>query len=183
MALPGGVPGRLQLGQDSSILNTHHGAPPWTHRARPASPEPAVKTSVGRFSSQHQLTAPALVPPDKSSSEVAGYHCWAEYYSTERGWIPVDISQAWKHEDKRDYFFGGHDDNRMQFTVGRDLMLNPPQTGPPLNYFVYPYVEVDGKEFSNVAIHFRFAIFPKAERLPGQPECGVVRRRRPTTMV
>ena len=96
------------------------------------------------------------LPADKSASEVAGYHCWAEYYSAERGWVPVDISEAWKHEDKRDYFFGAHDDNRLQFTVGRDLTLNPPQAGAPLNYFVYPYVEVDGKEFSNVANSFSF---------------------------
>jgi hypothetical protein len=101
------------------------------------------------------------LPPDKSSSEVAGYHCWAEYYSAARGWVPVDISEAWKHADKRDYFFGAHDDNRMQFTVGRDLTLNPPQAGPPLNYFVYPYVEVDGKEFSNVANSFSFRDIPE----------------------
>jgi Transglutaminase-like superfamily len=101
------------------------------------------------------------LPADKSSSEVAGYHCWAEYYSAERGWVPVDISEAWKHADKRGYFFGAHDDNRMQFTVGRDLTLNPPQAGPPLNYFVYPYVEVDGKEFSNVANSFSFHDIPE----------------------
>ena len=28
---------------------------------------------------------------------------------------------------------------------GRDLVLVPKQQGPPLNYFVYPYVEVDGQ--------------------------------------
>ena len=28
---------------------------------------------------------------------------------------------------------------------GRDLVLNPPQQGEPLNYFVFPYAEIDGK--------------------------------------
>jgi hypothetical protein len=107
------------------------------------------------------------LPADRSSSEVAGYHCWAEYYSAGRGWVPVDISEAWKHADKRDYFFGAHDDNRMQFTVGRDLTLNPPQAGPPLNYFVYPYVEVDGKEFSNVANSFSFRDTPESGKTAG----------------
>jgi len=68
----------------------------------------------------------------------------------------VDISEAWKHQDKKDYFFGAHDDNRIQFTTGRDLKLNPPQSGAPLNYFVYPYVEVAGKEYPNVSVDFSF---------------------------
>jgi hypothetical protein len=55
-----------------------------------------------------------------------------------------------------DYFFGAHDVNRMQFTQGRDLKLAPAQDGPPLNYFVYPYVEIGGKEYPNVSIAFSF---------------------------
>ncbi|MFZ0146144.1 MAG: transglutaminase-like domain-containing protein [Candidatus Sulfotelmatobacter sp.] len=97
------------------------------------------------------------LPPDKHSAEIAGYHCWSDFWIDGRGWIPVDISEAWKHPEKRNYFFGSHDVNRMQFSMGRDLRLNPPQQGKPLNYFVYPYVEVDGQEFSNVALAFSFA--------------------------
>jgi transglutaminase-like putative cysteine protease len=97
------------------------------------------------------------LPPDKHSSEIAGYHCWSDFYLDGKGWIPVDISEAWKHPEKRDYFFGAHDVNRMQFSMGRDLRLNPPQDGKPLNYFVYPYVEVDGREFPNVSLAFSFA--------------------------
>jgi transglutaminase-like putative cysteine protease len=97
------------------------------------------------------------LPPDKHSGEIAGYHCWSDFYIDSKGWIPVDISEAWKHSEKRDYFFGAHDVNRMQFSMGRDLRLNPPQDGKPLNYFVYPYVEVDGQEFPNVVLAFSFA--------------------------
>jgi transglutaminase-like putative cysteine protease len=97
------------------------------------------------------------LPPDKHSAEIAGYHCWSDFWIDGRGWIPVDISEAWKHQEKRDYFFGSHDVNRVQFSMGRDLRLNPPQQGKPLNYFVYPYVEVDGQEFPNVALAFSFA--------------------------
>jgi hypothetical protein len=97
------------------------------------------------------------LPPDKHSAEIAGYHCWSDFYIDGKGWIPVDISEAWKHQEKRDYFFGSHDVNRMQFSMGRDLRLSPPQAGKPLNYFVYPYVEVDGQEFPNVALAFSFA--------------------------
>jgi hypothetical protein len=96
------------------------------------------------------------LPADKTSSEIPGYHCWAEFYIDSIGWIPVDISEAWKHQEKRDYFFGAHDVNRFQFTQGRDLKLTPAQDGEPLNYFVYPYVEVAGKENPNVSIALSF---------------------------
>jgi transglutaminase-like putative cysteine protease len=97
------------------------------------------------------------IPADKHSGEIAGYHCWSDFYVDGKGWIPVDISEAWKHPEKRNYFFGSHDVNRVQFSMGRDLRLNPPQEDRPLNYFVYPYVEVDGKEYSNVSLAFAFA--------------------------
>ena len=96
------------------------------------------------------------LPPDKHSAEIAGYHCWSDFYVDGKGWIAVDISEAWKHPEKRDYFFGSHDVNRVQFSMGRDLRLNPPQDGKPLNYFVYPYVEVDGQEYPNVSLAFSF---------------------------
>lgn len=103
------------------------------------------------------------IPEEKHSGEIAGYHCWSDFYVEGKGWIPVDISEAWKHPDKRDYFFGSHDANRIQFSMGRDLRLNPPQDSQPLNYFVYPYVEVDGKEYANVSLAFTFADVPEVK--------------------
>ena len=41
-------------------------------------------------------------------------------------------------------------------SVGRDLTLAPRQDGAPLNYFVYPYVEVDGKPFAGVSQSFAY---------------------------
>ena len=96
------------------------------------------------------------LPGANHSGEITGYHCWAEFYLNGRGWIPVDISEAWKDPAKKDYFFGAHDANRIQFTMGRDLVLSPAQNGEPLNYFVYPYVEVGGKKYENVSNRFSF---------------------------
>jgi transglutaminase-like putative cysteine protease len=96
------------------------------------------------------------VPENKTVSDVAGYHCWAEFYTHELGWFPVDISEAWQ-QSKKEYFFGANDVNRVQFTVGRDLELNPKQHGTPLNYFIYPYTELNGEEYPNIAIKFSFA--------------------------
>jgi transglutaminase-like putative cysteine protease len=97
------------------------------------------------------------IPKDRHSGEVPGYHCWADFYLKGTGWVPVDISEAWQHPEKHDYFFGAHDVHRVQFTMGRDITLSPPQQGQPLNYFVFPYVEVNGKEFNNVATKNTFA--------------------------
>jgi transglutaminase-like putative cysteine protease len=96
------------------------------------------------------------LPANKTEGEIAGYHCWAEFHVAGRGWIPVDASEAWKNKAKLDYFFGRLDPNRVEFTVGRDLVLNPTQAGEPLNFFIYPYAELDGKPFAGLKREFRF---------------------------
>jgi hypothetical protein len=52
--------------------------------------------------------------------------------------LVVDISEAWKHPENRDYFFGSHDANRVQLSMGRDLRLNPALDGKPLNFWCIP---------------------------------------------
>lgn len=96
------------------------------------------------------------LPEKRGEGEIGGYHCWAEFYLTGYGWVPVDASEAWKQPEKRDYFFGGHDENRVQFTMGRDIILRPRQQGDPLNYFIYPYAEADGKPINTIERKFRF---------------------------
>jgi transglutaminase-like putative cysteine protease len=96
------------------------------------------------------------LPENKDKGDISGYHCWAEFYVHKIGWIPVDISEAWKAKEKQDYFFGSVDANRVQFSTGRDVTLSPKQDGPALNYFVYPYVEVDGKPYENLDKQFSF---------------------------
>jgi hypothetical protein len=44
-----------------------------------------------------------------------------------------------------EYYFGNLTADRVALSIGRDLTLVPKQDGPPLNFFVYPYAEVDGK--------------------------------------
>jgi len=96
------------------------------------------------------------LPAGAAEGVVPGYHCWSEFFVKGLGWVPVDISEAWKDPSKHDYFFGSLDANRVQFTVGRDLMLEPRQDGPPLNYLVYPYVEVDGRPYDGAEKKFSF---------------------------
>jgi transglutaminase-like putative cysteine protease len=96
------------------------------------------------------------LPENKDKGDIPGYHCWAEFYANRIGWAPVDISEAWQAKEKQDYFFGSVDANRVQFSTGRDVTLSPKQDGPALNYFVYPYVEVDSKPFEKLDKHFSF---------------------------
>lgn len=96
------------------------------------------------------------IPPDRGAGEIGGYHCWAEFWLDGYGWVPVDTSEARKHPEKREYFFGAHDENRVEFSEGRDLVLAPKQAGEPLNFFVYPYVEVDGEPWEEVEQTFTY---------------------------
>jgi len=96
------------------------------------------------------------LPEKRGEGEIPGYHCWAEFFLNGYGWVPVDASEAAKHPEKKEYFFGGHDENRVQLSTGRDIVLDPKEAGPPLNYFIYPYVEVDGASFKDLTKRFTF---------------------------
>lgn len=89
--------------------------------------------------------------------QVKGYHCWAEFYVKGKGWIPVDASDASKSSDPavRKYLFGNLDPNRVQVTMGRDLVLEP-RTAQPLNYFIYPHAEANGEEVGTAAVALEF---------------------------
>lgn len=92
----------------------------------------------------------AWIHADKEKGNV-GYHCWALSWGEKIGWFPVDISEGWKALNKNKkskfgaYYFGHLRVNRVGFTIGRDIELNPRQKAAPLNYFIFPYSEVDGK--------------------------------------
>ena len=83
------------------------------------------------------------LPPQRGEGTIGGYHCWALFHHDRHGWVPVDISEADKHPEMKEYYFGNLTENRVTFTTGRDINLVPRQAGEPLNFFVYPYVEVD----------------------------------------
>lgn len=98
------------------------------------------------------------------------YHCWIEFHAPSVGWIPLDVAvadifvqdfQANEHSRPRaaltvadgyegpdprmvDYYFGNLDERRVTWHWGRDLIMDPPQKGPPLLWNPKAYVEVDG---------------------------------------
>jgi len=86
----------------------------------------------------------ATIPADKNEGPIEGYHCWAEFFADGR-WVPVDISEAWKNPKLADYYFGHNPANRFELARGRDLIVEPAPATGPINFLVYPLLEMDGK--------------------------------------
>jgi hypothetical protein len=86
----------------------------------------------------------ALTKSGKFEGDCTGAHCWVRFYIGDGKWVPVDVSEANKRKDLRDYFFGTLSPNRFKVSTGRDLILSPPQKGEPLNTFPFTYAETEG---------------------------------------
>ena len=97
------------------------------------------------------------LPEKMRKGTIPGHHCWAHFFVDGRGWVPVDISEADKRPAMKDYYFGNLTENRVAFSVGRDLTLVPKQDGPPLNFFIYPYVEVNGQPYPAENVQRKFS--------------------------
>ena len=86
----------------------------------------------------------ASVPSERNDGGIDGYHCWAEFYA-EGKWWPIDISEANKYTALATYYFGHHPANRIEFSRGRDLIVEPGPAGGPINFLAYPLLEINGK--------------------------------------
>jgi transglutaminase-like putative cysteine protease len=87
----------------------------------------------------------ATIPADKNEGKIDGYHCWAEFLADGQ-WVPVDISEAWKNPKLADYYFGHNPANRIELTKGRDLVVDPEPESGPINFLVYPLLEMNGED-------------------------------------
>ena len=86
----------------------------------------------------------AAIPSERNEGGIDGYHCWAEFFA-EGKWVPVDVSEANKNSSLSDYYFGHHPANRLEFSKGRDLVVEPGPVSGPINFLAYPVMEVGDK--------------------------------------
>ncbi|MEX0677058.1 MAG: transglutaminase domain-containing protein [Pirellulales bacterium] len=85
------------------------------------------------------------IPPDKTEGGIKFCHCWARFWVAGVGWIPIDASRADKFPADRDYYFGTIGSTWVTLAHGRDVILEPPQQGEPINMFDEPIAEADGR--------------------------------------
>lgn len=90
--------------------------------------------------------------PETNGGEVFGYHCWAEFHDGSR-WIPVDISES---DLRGEQLFDRLDPNRIVFSTGRDITLAPSPSSGPVNFFIYPMLEINGKPSNGWSTRFTF---------------------------
>ncbi|HZW95848.1 MAG TPA: transglutaminase-like domain-containing protein [Candidatus Eremiobacteraceae bacterium] len=115
----------------------------------------------------------SLLKPTLNGVPIDGsYHCWIYFFAPNYGWLPLDVSLAniygkefpvtdknkklvelttatgYKGLDpsKVDYYFGNLDERRVTWSMGRDLIMQPPQEDGPVNALAKIYVEIDGKQ-------------------------------------
>jgi transglutaminase-like putative cysteine protease len=86
----------------------------------------------------------AAIPSSRDEGGIHGYHCGAEFYA-EGKWWPVDISEADKYSNLSSYYFGRHPANRIEFSRGRDLIVEPGPVAGPINFLAHPVLEIGGK--------------------------------------
>jgi transglutaminase-like putative cysteine protease len=96
------------------------------------------------------------IPEDRRSGKISGYHCWVNLYLKSHGWFPIDASEAWKHPERQDFFFGSQPADRVRFSVGRDLQLGEGHNSGPLNYFIHPLIEVGGRSLPGIRAEVRY---------------------------
>ena len=93
-----------------------------------------------------------VASPLPEDGKITSYHCYPLLYQDKYGWVPADASDGIRWLDKgradlKNYQFGNLvlERNAVAISHGRNLVLSPAQQGEPVNKFIYPYAEEDGK--------------------------------------
>ncbi len=68
---------------------------------------------------------------------------WLQMYIGNDKWMPVDVTEGKRRSHLREFYYGNLVPNRIKFSTGRGLTLNPPQRNI-INTFPYTYVEAGG---------------------------------------
>jgi transglutaminase-like putative cysteine protease len=86
-----------------------------------------------------------LKPENEGKDHDPGYRCWPNFFAPGLGWVPLDVSSAdTAPAGRAGEWFGGLDENRMEWAEGRDFDLEPRSAVRP-DLVIRGWVEVDGK--------------------------------------
>jgi transglutaminase-like putative cysteine protease len=98
-----------------------------------------------------------LKPENEGKDHDPGYRCWPNFFAPGLGWVPLDISSADTAPAARaSEWFGGLDENRLEWAEGRDFDLEPRSAVRP-DLVIRGWVEVDGKVHKGLdrSVNFR----------------------------
>lgn len=103
-----------------------------------------------------------LKPENEGKDHDPGYRCWPNFFANGIGWVPLDISSAdAAPADKALNWFGGLDENRVEWAEGRDFDLEPRSAQKP-DLVIRGWVEVDGKSVTDFkrTVNFTRTVLP-----------------------
>ena len=145
------LPAAFQTRPYNTTLTATGGTAPYTYVLTTGILPPGLSLSPSGVLSgtptdpgNYRFTIGATIPADKNEGKIEGYHCWAEFLADGQ-WVPVDISEAWKNPKLADYYFDHNPANRFELTKGRDLVIDPEPESGPINFLVYPLLEMNGE--------------------------------------
>jgi transglutaminase-like putative cysteine protease len=86
-----------------------------------------------------------LKPENDGKDYDPGYRCWPNFFAPNLGWVPLDVSSGdTAPAGRANEWFGGLDENRIEWAEGRDFELEPRSDVRP-DLVIRCWVEVDGK--------------------------------------
>lgn len=110
-----------------------------------------------------------LKPENEGKDHDPGYRCWPNFFAPGLGWVPLDVSSAdTAPVERAGEWFGGLDENRMEWAEGRDFDLEPRSAVRP-DLVIRGWVEVDGKPHKGFdrVVNFTRQAQPATPSVPG----------------
>jgi transglutaminase-like putative cysteine protease len=101
-----------------------------------------------------------LKPENEGKEHNPGYRCWPNFFAPGLGWVPLDISSAdTAPTDRASQWFGGLDENRLEWAEGRDFDFEPRSAVRP-DLVIGGWIEVDGKPHKGLERTVKFTRQP-----------------------